>query len=54
MDAILRSQVHDHIIGFGERQILSENLEFQDLELTTEDREDHTFNGTRRRSSRKK
>ena len=60
MDDILSSQVHEHIFGpsstwgkggssslNGPRRLLAENLEHQQMELTTEDREDHTFNGTR-------
>ena len=31
----------------GPRRLLAENLEQQQMELTTEDREDHTFNGMR-------
>ena len=31
----------------GPRRLLAENLDYQQMELTTEDREDHTFNGTK-------
>ena len=55
MNEILSSQVHER---FGEeddennnlngpRRLLAENLDYQQMELTTEDREDHTFNGTK-------
>ena len=52
---ILSSQVHEHIFGGddennnlnGPRRLLAENLDYQQMELTTEDREDHTFNGTK-------
>ena len=56
MNEILSSQVHEHIFGGdddennnlnGPRRLLAENLDYQQMELTTEDREDHTFNGTR-------
>ncbi len=59
MDDVLASQVHEHIFGpsswgeeeggglNGPRRLLAENLEQQQMELTTEDREDHTFNGMR-------
>ena len=52
MNEILSSQVHEHIFGDdennnlnGPRRLLAENLDYQQMELTTEDREDHTFNG---------
>ena len=54
MNEILSSQVHEHIFGGdennnlnGPRRLLAENLDYQQMELTTEDREDHTFNGER-------
>jgi hypothetical protein len=58
MNEILSSQVHEHIFGGGDdddennnlngpRRLLAENLDYQQMELTTEDREDHTFNGER-------
>jgi len=57
MNEILSSQVHEHIFGRGDddennnlngpRRLLAENLDYQQMELTTEDREDHTFNGER-------
>lgn len=52
MNEILSSQVHEHIFGDegnlnGPRRLLAENLDYQQMELTTEDREDHTFNGTK-------
>ena len=48
MNEVLSSQVHEHIFGLnGPRRLLAENLDYQQLELTTEDREDHTFNGAR-------
>jgi len=56
MNEILSSQVHEHIFGEeddennnlnGPRRLLAENLDYQQMELTTEDREDHTFNGTK-------
>jgi hypothetical protein len=55
MNEILSSQVHEHIFGGddennnlnGPRRLLAENLDYQQMELTTEDREDHTFNGKR-------
>ena len=57
MNEILSSQVHEHIFGGGDddennnlngpRRLLAENLDYQQMELTTEDREDHTFNGKR-------
>ena len=54
MNEILSSQVHEHIFGGdennnlnGPRRLLAENLDYQQMELTTEDREDHTFNGTK-------
>ncbi len=54
MNEILSSQVHEHIFGDdennnlnGPRRLLAENLDYQQMELTTEDREDHTFNGKR-------
>ena len=54
MNEILSSQVHEHIFGGdennnlnGPRRLLAENLDHQQMELTTEDREDHTFNGTK-------
>ena len=56
MNEILSSQVHEHIFGGdddennnlnGPRRLLAENLDHQQMELTTEDREDHTFNGKR-------
>jgi hypothetical protein len=58
MNEILSSQVHEHIFGGGDdddennnlngpRRLLAENLDYQQMELTTEDREDHTFNGTK-------
>lgn len=57
MNEILSSQVHEHIFGGdddennnlnGPRRLLAENLDHQQMELTTEDREDHTFNGKTR------
>ena len=48
MNEVLSSQVHEHIFGLnGPRRLLAENLDYQQLGLTTEDREDHTFNGAR-------
>jgi len=48
LNEVLSSQVHEHIFGLnGPRRLLAENLDYQQLELTTEDREDHTFNGAR-------
>ena len=55
MNEILSSHVHEHIFGGddennilnGPRRLLAENLDYQQMELTTEDREDHTFNGTK-------
>ena len=54
LNEVLSSQVHEHIFGLnGPRRLLAENLDYQQLELTTEDREDHTFNGARFQYSRR-